>query len=83
MAWPTIPGSGALTVDGDFQVASTHNVLVGEDANIASADNVFALGNAPTAPSSLGGLNGGVLYVQSGSLVYMGATGTITSLAAL
>jgi len=83
MAWPTIPGSGNLTIDGQFLVQSTHSILVGGGSNIASGQNVIAIANTLDAPNSLGGLTGGVLYVLSGSLIYMGATGTITSLAAL
>jgi len=83
MVWTGTPGSGDLTIPGEFTVASTHNILIGSGADIASGENVLAMANAPTAPVSLAALAGGVLYVQSGSLVYIGATGTVTSLAAL
>ncbi len=82
MVWPTVPGTGGLTIEGEFTVASAHNILVGESADVASGQNVLALGNVVTAPSSLGGLNTGVVYVQSGALMFMGASGTVTSLAA-
>ena len=83
MVWVGTPGSGDLTIAGEFTVASTHNILLGSAADAASGQNMVAIANALTDPSSLAGLVGGVLYVHSGSLIYMGATGTITSLAAL
>lgn len=81
MSWPTLPGSGALTIDGDFTVASAHNFLQGALANVASGQVVFALGNVTTAPSSLGGLEGGVFYVESGHFKYLGSQGTVTTVA--
>ena len=83
MVWTGTPGSGDLLIPGEFTVASTHNILIGSAADIASGQNVLAIANALTDPSSLAGLVGGVLFVHSGSLIYMGATGTVTSLAAL
>ena len=68
MAWPTVAGSGALTIDGNFQVHSTHSILVNARANIASGEGIISLGNVITAPSSLGALEAGVIYVESGSL---------------
>ena len=83
MTWVGTPGSGDLTIQGQFTVASVHSILIGSGADIASGENVLAIANAPTDPVSLGGLTGGVLYVHSGSLIYIGPTGTVTSLAAL
>src|SRR3990167_1066686 len=83
MAWPTVPGSGGLTIDGDFRVASTHNILLGSAADAASAQNVLALANALTDPVSLGGQTSGKLYVHSGTLLYMSPTGNVVSIAAV
>jgi len=83
MVYTGTPGSGDLTIDGNFKVSSNFNFLVGDNAVIASGQNVIAFANALTAPVSLAALVGGVLYVQSGSLIYIGGAGTVTSLAAL
>jgi hypothetical protein len=80
MSWPTIPGSGALTIDGSFTVSSAHNILLGERANIGSGANVLAIGNVQTNPASLG-FEGGILYVESGHLMYIGQLGTVTNVA--
>lgn len=81
MAWPTIPGSGDLTIDGSFKVASTQNILIGENSNIMSGQNVIAIGNAITAPSSLGSISGGTLYAENGHLFWLGSSGTLTNVA--
>ncbi len=81
MVWPTTPGSGPLTIDGNMTVASLHNYNLGSLADASSGQIVFAMANVVSAPSSLAGLVGGVLYVQSGTLMYMGALGTVTSIA--
>ena len=80
MVWTGTPGSGDLTMPGDFTVASTHNIHLGSDANAASGQNVLAMANAPTNPVSLAGLAGGVCYVQSGQLNFMDVDGITTLL---
>ena len=75
MVWTGTPGSGDLTMAGEFTVASTHNILIGSGADIASGENVLALANALTDPVSLAALEGGNLYVHSGDLRYIGPAG--------
>lgn len=81
MAWITVPGTGDLTVDGVFKTASHNNVEIGETTGPASGQNVLVFANAATAPVSLAGLVGGILFVQSGHLQYMGQHGTLTVVA--
>ena len=80
MVWQTAPGSGNLTIDGNFQTLSGNNILMGVSANVRSGQGVFAFGNVTTAPVSLAGV-GGVLYAQSGHLRYIGQLGTLTTIA--
>jgi len=81
MGWTGSPGSGALTVDGTVTLTASGSFLVGSGANVASGVGVLAIGNVHTVPSSLASLIGGVLYVQSGGLYFMGGRGQVTLVA--
>lgn len=80
MSWVGHPGSGPVTFDGTIAVSSG-NWALGSGANIGSGDQVMAIANAVTVPVSLAALFGGVMYVQSGHLKYIGQLGTVTTVA--
>jgi hypothetical protein len=63
-----------------FAVVSGTNLGIGTSTQFGSAEAVLAMANVSTAPSSLG-FAGGLLYVQSGHLWFLGTGGTLTQVA--
>jgi hypothetical protein len=61
------------------RIDTSGNLLVGTNATVASSAKTIHLGNA-TAPSGTPA-SGGVLYVESGALKYIGSSGTVTTIA--
>lgn len=80
MVWATAVGSGPLEIDGDFTTPSAHNWFLGSGLAPQSGQRVIVMGNVETAPSSLASLVGGIIYVESGHLLYLGAGGTLTNI---
>lgn len=80
MGWTGQPGSGEVGIDGNVTITASANLHVGSGALPGSGQVVIAMGEAVTIPASLAALDGagGVLYVQSGALVFLGGKGTAT-----
>ena len=84
----SIPGTldvtGTTTITGDVKAApSGQSVLALFGANISDrggGNGIIVMANASAPTSTYAG--GGLLYVQSGALVFRGSSGTITTIAA-
>jgi len=64
-----------------FAVVSGTNLGIGTSSEFGSGQQVLSIANiTTTAPTSLG-FFGGILYVQSGHLFYLGAAGLVTQVA--
>ena len=63
-----------------FAVVSGTNLGIGTSSEFGSGQQVLSLANVTTPPSSLG-FFGGIVYVQSGHLFYLGAAGLVTQVA--
>ena len=74
------PGSGPWTIDGHVTITASSNLCVGSGSFASSGQLVIAMAEVITAPASLAALDGlgGVLYVQSGALHFLGGKGTDT-----
>jgi len=74
-----VSNDGTFQNTGDINSGST--IRLGSGASSAGGYPVFAIKNATVAPTS-NPTNGGVIYVESGSLKYRGQGGAITTIAA-
>jgi hypothetical protein len=63
-----------------FAVVSGTNLGIGTSTQFGSGEAVMAIANVTTPPTSLG-FQGGILYVHSGALFFLGAGGDVTELA--
>lgn len=61
-------------------ISSSGNIQVGATEAFGSGTGVIGIANAGAAPST-NPSGGGVLYVESGALKYMGSSGTMTTIA--
>jgi hypothetical protein len=78
--------SGVLTIN-DGSTTTTHyrdlqlrNLQVNGANSLGGGVGVIALANATTSPTT-NPAGGGVLYVEAGALMYLGASGTVTTIA--
>ena len=65
---------------GHEPAVSPYAIGIGTSTSFGSAEAVLAMANVTTAPTSLG-FQGGILYVRSGHLWFLGAGGTVTQVA--
>jgi hypothetical protein len=70
----------ASTTPTNFMDLKLRNVLAGGASDTGSGSGVIALANATTSPRT-NPAGGGVLYVEAGALMYLGASGTVTTIA--
>ena len=72
---------GFTDVSTDFQVNSGGNLRLGDGFDVTSVQGAMLMRNTVTPPTSGDVTSGGIFYVLSGGLHYMGQNGTVTVVA--
>ncbi len=70
----------ASTTATNFRGLRVRDLMVNGSSSLGGGAGVIALANATTPPTSTP-TGGGILYVQNGALMYLGSSGTVTTIA--